>query len=72
MLIPSPASAGHEYQAPIIQTQSLEKNVPTTDWVSDLVANHQDTSSGIYRWLRARARLQYLQCISNGDTAVLH
>ena len=25
---------------------------------------------GIYRWLSAR--LQYLHCISNGDTAVLH
>ena len=24
----------------------------------------------IHRWLRAR--LQYLQCVSNGDTAVLH
>ena len=25
---------------------------------------------GIYRWLSAR--LRYLQCISNGDTAVFH
>ena len=33
-------------------------------------SNPQTRGSGTFRWLSAR--LQYLQCISNGDTAVLH
>ena len=32
--------------------------------------NQDDYVSSIYQWLSAR--LQYLQCISNGDTIVLH
>ena len=52
--------------------------IPVIDWIVyipyrkivHIICNSRCQSSWANRWLGAR--LQYLQCISNGDTVVLH
>ena len=50
-----------------LKAREMARNVAITNRIYRFQANNSSVS---YRWLSAR--LQYLQCISNGDTTVLH
>ena len=55
----------------IIKQQLINKAQPSTNAADDegMHSASQEFSTW-FRWLSAK--LQYLQCVSNGDTAVLH